>query len=98
VVTALVQPQVRPRLDLGEAYLKLKAPPSELGRISARVGVFYPPVSMEHDGVAWTTPDMLSGSALNSWIGEEVKVAGAEVTVQRSLGAHQVEATAAVFG
>jgi hypothetical protein len=98
VVTGLLQPQLDPKLDLSEAYLKLKAPPSDLGRVSARVGVFYPPVSMEHDGVAWTTPDMLSGSALNSWIGEEVKVAGAEVTLQRSLGAHEIEATAAVFG
>ena len=98
VVTALFQPKLDPKLDLGEAYLKLKAPPSGLGRVSARVGVFYPPVSMEHDGVAWTTPDMLSGSALNSWIGEEVKVGGVEVTLQRSLGAHEIEATAAVFG
>jgi len=98
VVTALVQPDIDPGVDLGEAYLKLKAPPMVVGRLSARVGVFYPPVSMEHDGVAWTTPDMLTGSALNSWIGEEVKVAGAEVTLVRAVGAHEFEATGAVFG
>lgn len=98
VVSAFVQPTLDPSVDLGEAYLKLKAPPSAAGRLSARVGLFYPPVSMEHDGTAWTTPDMLSASALNSWIGEEVKVAGLEVTWQRSLGAHQIEAAAALFG
>ena len=98
VVTALVQPDVSPTVGIGEAYLVLKAPPTPVGRFSGRVGIFYPPVSMEHDGVAWTTPDMLSGSALNSWIGEEVKVMGVEATFQRSLGAHDVEATAAVFG
>ena len=98
VVTALVQPDLKPGLDLGEAYLTLKAPPTSGGRFSGRVGIFYPPVSMEHDGVAWTTPDMLSGSALNSWVGEEVKVMGVEATYQRSLGAHDFEATAAVFG
>jgi hypothetical protein len=98
VVTALVQPDLSPKVDLGEAYLNLKAPPTPAGRFSGRIGVFYPPVSMEHDGVAWTTPDMLSGSMLNSWIGEEVKVMGVEATFQRSLGAHDVEATAAVFG
>jgi hypothetical protein len=62
------------------------------------VGVFYPPVSLENDGVAWTPPDMLSASALDSWIGEEVKVGGAELTVQQRLDGHEIEASAAVFG
>jgi hypothetical protein len=98
VVTAELQPQTRPRLDVGEAYLKLRAPPNPVGRFSARAGLMYPPVSMEHDGVAWTTPDMLSASALNSWIGEEVKVIGAEATFERAFGDHELSATAAVFG
>jgi hypothetical protein len=97
--TFLAQPHVVPALDIGEAYLKLKAPPTPSGqRFSGRVGVFYPPVSLENDGVAWTPPDMLSASALNSWIGEEVKVGGAEFTLQQRLGAHELEATAGVFG
>ena len=98
VVTVLAQPDLKPGLDIGEAYLKFKAPPNGLGRISARAGVFYPPVSMEHDGVAWTTPDMLSGSALNSWIGEEVKVTGVEASLEHGFGEHQVEMTAGIFG
>ena len=98
VVTAELQPQVKPELDLGEAYLKLRAPPNRMGRISARAGLMYPPVSLEHEGVAWTTPDMLSASALNSWIGEEVKVIGAEATFERAFGDHEISATAAVFG
>ena len=98
VVTALYQPRVKPGLDFGEAYLKVKAPPLALGRLSFRAGAFYPPVSQEHDGVAWTTPDMLTGSALNSWIGEEVKVAGLEATLQRQLGGHDLEINGGVFG
>lgn len=98
-VSLLAQPHVEHALDLGEAYLKFKAPPTAAGlKISARLGVFYPPVSLEHDGVAWTTPDMLSGSALNSWVGEEVKVGGAEFTLQQRVGDHELEAAAAVFG
>jgi hypothetical protein len=97
-VTAELQPALDPDLDLGEAYLKLQGPPSASGRWSLRAGVFYPPVSLEHDGVAWTTPDMLSASAINSWIGEEVKVGGLEGTWRRSFGEHEVAATAAVFG
>lgn len=98
VVTAEYQPGVRPKLDWGEAYLKYQAPPNPIGRVNLRAGVFYPPVSMEHEGVAWTTPNMLSASAINTWIGEEVKVGGLEGAFTRSLGAHEVVATAAVFG
>ena len=98
VVTAHLQPRLDPEVDLGEAFLQVRGPPGPAGRLSARAGLFYPPVSLEHDGVAWTTPDMLSASAINSWIGEEVKVAGVEATATRMLGEHEVSATAAVFG
>jgi hypothetical protein len=98
VITAHLQPATEPVLDLGEAFVRYRTGPSEAGRITARAGVFYPPVSLEHEGVAWTTPDMLSASAINSWIGEEVKVAGAELTYTRTLGAHELSATGAVFG
>jgi hypothetical protein len=98
VITAELQPQISDHPDLGEAYLKLKAPPSMLGRLSGRVGLFFPPVSLENTGVAWTHPDMISASALNSWIGEEVKVAGVEATLTRQFGAHELSLTGATFG
>jgi hypothetical protein len=46
VVSAQWQEGASPNLDLNEAYLKLKAPPNRLGRLSARAGWFYPPVSL----------------------------------------------------
>ncbi|MDP3854936.1 hypothetical protein [Phenylobacterium sp.] len=98
VVSAQVQPDVDPAFDLGEAYLTWRAAPNRLARFSARAGLFYPPVSQEHEGVGWTTPDVLSASAIGSWIGEEVKVAGLELTATRALGDHEVSATAAAFG
>lgn len=97
-LTAQVQPSLDGRVDLGEAFLKYRGPPSRLGRWSARAGLFFPPVSLEHDGVAWTTPDMLSASAINSWIGEEVRVVGLEGTFERKLGEHEVSVTGAVYG
>jgi hypothetical protein len=98
VVSAQYQADTHPKLDLDEAYLRVKAPPSRLGRLSVRAGYFYPPVSLEHSGVGWTTTDLLTASALNSWIGEEVKVAGVEATMQRRFADHEISATAAVFG
>ena len=98
LVTAELQPRLDPRVDVGEAYLKFRGSPAPWGRVSARAGLFYPPVSMEHEGVAWTNPDMLTSSAINSWIGEEVKVGGLEATLDRRFGEHEVSATAGVFG
>lgn len=87
-----------PRLDMDEAYLKLRTRPSPAGRLAVRAGVFYPPVSLEHEGVGWTSTELLSGSALNSWIGEEVKVGGIEASAERRFGDHELTATAAAFG
>jgi len=98
VVTAQVQPDVDPALDLGEAYLTWRAAPHRLARLSAQAGLFYPPVSHEHEGVGWTTPDTLTASAIGSWIAEEVKVAGLELTATRAIGDHELTATAAAFG
>jgi hypothetical protein len=98
VISAELQPQISDRPDLGEAYLKLQAPPSPMGRLSGRIGLYYPPISLESTGVAWTHPDMISASALNSWVGEEVKVVGVEATLAHDFADQQVSATAGVFG
>lgn len=98
VVSIQYQAKVDPAVDLNEAYLALKAPPMAAGRLSGRAGLFYPPVSLEHPGAGWTTEDTLSASALNTWIGEEVKVGGIEATFARDFGGHELSATAAVFG
>lgn len=46
----------------------------------ARAGVFYPRMSVENLDIGWTSPFTYTPSAINSWIGEELRVAGAEVT------------------
>jgi hypothetical protein len=97
-VTVQYQPDASPDLDVNEAFVKYRSPPSPLGEAQVKAGVFYPPVSLEHTGHTWTTPDMLSASAINSWIGEEVLVGGVEVTLRRQFGEHEVSATGALFG
>jgi hypothetical protein len=98
VVSAEYQPQVSPELDVGEVYLKYQAPPNRVGRINARAGILYPPVSLEHSEPLWSTRDTLSASAINSWIGEEVKVAGLEASLERDLAGHGIKGTVGVFG
>ena len=84
--------------DLVQAYLAYKPVPRGPMRYSARVGLFYPQISQEHEGPAWEVADTITPSAINSWVGEEVKVVGAEATVSRMFGEHQLSATGALFG
>lgn len=97
VVSAQYQAGVKPGLDLDEAFLKVRLPPSPAGRASFRAGWFYPPVSFEHEGPGWSTTDLVSASALNTWVGEEGKVGGLEATVQRPFGEHDVALTVGGF-
>lgn len=83
---------------LGEAYLTYRPKPWNDTRLTARLGLFYPPISQEHQGAAWIDTDMLTPSAINSWVGEEVKVVGAEGTVRHTFGEQEVSATGGVFG
>jgi hypothetical protein len=46
--------------------------------LSIKVGEFIPPVSLENDGVGWTSLWTLTSSAINSWVGEEVRSFGGE--------------------
>ena len=67
-------------VDVVEAYLQYKPAPKGRVRFSARTGVFIPPISLENTGLAWTSPYTISSSAINSWVGEELKTIGGEAT------------------
>lgn len=97
-LTVRYQETGAPDLDVNEAFVAWRAPPAAFGRVSARAGLFYPPISLEHTTPTWTSPDMLSASAINSWVGEEVLVRGAEVTWRREFGEQEIALTAAGFG
>lgn len=73
-------------IDLTEAYLAWQPVPESPFRHSVRSGIFYPPMSLENVGPAWTSPYTGSFSAINTWVGEELKTIGAEWSVRRSLG------------
>ena len=64
---------------------------------SARGGLMWPPVSLEHEGADWHVRDSITPSAINSWIGEEVRPVAAEATIGTDLGASKVRATAAII-
>lgn len=72
-------------LDLTEAYLEWRPVPRTPWRVRSRIGAFYPRLSLENVDAGWSSPYSLSSSAINTWIGEELRTFGAEVRVSRAL-------------
>jgi hypothetical protein len=97
VVVGSLQGGERTEAGLSQAYLSFK--PMRGGKIalSARAGLMWPPVSLEHEGADWHVRDSITPSAINSWIGEEVRPVAIEGTVATDLGSHRLKATAALF-
>lgn len=85
-------------IDLVQAYLTLRPTPHGDTRFSARAGLFYPPISEEHEGPTWAVANSITPSAINSWVGEEVKVVGGEGRISHDFGGQQVSATVGLFG
>lgn len=71
-------------IGITEAYVKYKGIPNSQGiRLESKAGFIYPKVSMENIATAWSTPYSLSPSTLNSWLGEEVKHLGLELSIAK---------------
>ena len=85
-------------VDLVQAYLTLRPSPVAGLRYSAKFGLYYPPISQEHEGPTWSTVDTITPSAINTWVGEEVKVVGGEGKVGGRLGQQELTATVGAFG
>lgn len=97
-ISLALQSSVRGVVGLDEAYVRLRRDPGASIGVSARAGLFFPPASLEHDGAEWTTHYTLTPSAIGSWIAEEVKVLGAELTVHTAIAERPVNMTVAAFG
>lgn len=98
-VSAAAQRYQERGVDLLEAFLNYL--PSQTGPvgISARAGLMWPEISLEHStGGAWTVVNTITPSAINSWVGEEVKVVGGELTLHAGIKEHEFSLTGAAFG
>jgi hypothetical protein len=88
-------------IDFTQAYLEWRPLTLSANRYRLKLGGFYPQLSLENRGPGWTTPYTISSSAINTWIGEEIRIFGAEFSVSRrpeSLGgAHTFSFHAAGF-
>ena len=97
VVSADAQSLANSVIGLDEAYVTFRPERDDAVSISARAGLFFPPVSLEHDGSGWSLSRTLTPSAINSWIANEVKVAGVEATLHTAFVNRPLNLTLAAF-
>jgi hypothetical protein len=87
---------------LTEAYVQLRPYPTGGYRLRVKAGAFYAPISLENRSSGWESPYTLSYSAIDSWLGQEVRTIGAEAQLDW-LGSHtahdfDIGLTGGVFG
>ncbi|HET6546384.1 MAG TPA: hypothetical protein VFG55_06530 [Rhodanobacteraceae bacterium] len=86
----------RDALSVLEAYLRYRPVSITPLRSSLKLGAFFPPISLENDAIGWTSPWTLTPSAINSWIGEELRTIGAEAQLEWRGTGHSIEGVAAL--
>lgn len=74
----------------GFTQLSLRYKPiwSHKFRWQFRAGMFYPEMGFENPDIGWLSPFAYTNSAINSWIGEELRTIGGEFKVTRPGRAH----------
>lgn len=70
-------------VSVTEAWLNWAPLPVNSYRLRARLGYFYPQMSLENTDTAWTSPYSSTFSAINSWLAEEIRSRGAELSISR---------------
>ncbi len=88
-------------IDLTEAYLQFRPYPFAGYRFRLKGGAFHAPVSLENRAAGWESPYTVSYSAINSWLGQELRTIGVEGQIDW-LGTHtghgfDLAATGGVF-
>lgn len=91
-------PEQTNNVDLVEAYFKYSKLMDAGFRFEARLGSFYPHISLENYDIAWTSPYSITPSAINAWIGEEVKTTGLELNAEKEFEDFAFSANAGIFG
>jgi len=81
--TLRVEPNQRTGVDALEAYASYHPQADGDWRWSVKAGAFFPPVSLEDLDVGWSSVYTLTPSAINSWIGDELRTIGGEADVAR---------------
>jgi hypothetical protein len=88
----------RTPIDLIEAYARYRPVSTSPLRWSVKAGAFFPPISLENNEIGWTSRWTLTPSAINTWVGEELRTIGAEAQFELRGQNDTFEANVALFG
>lgn len=88
-------------LDLTEAVIDWRPIPRARNQHQLRFGAFYSSFSLENGDRGWQSPFTYSYSAINTWLGEEIRPFGVEWSLRRRLAGfrsnHEIRAFASAF-
>jgi hypothetical protein len=96
--TVRAAPDQHAPLDVLEAYGRYQPISTRDWVWSIKFGAFFPPISLENESVGWTSPWTLTPSAINSWIGDELRTIGGETNLLWRYESGEAGLTGAVFG
>src|SRR5207342_2080942 len=83
MITVLrAEPQTPTVVDALESYLRYAPATDGNFSWSVKAGAFFPTISLENDDLGWASPYTLTPSAVNSWIGDELRTIGGEGTLR----------------
>ena len=96
VAVLRAEPYDRNIVDALETYVRYA--PRSTGDISwsVKAGVFFPTISLENDDLGWASPYTLTPSAINSWIGDELRTVGSEAGLRWKTDIGTFTGTAAI--
>ncbi len=100
-VRGRAEPQRVDGRELGviEAFLHASIPAGDKSSLALQLGHFILPTSRENTEFAWSSPYTLTFSALNTWIGEEMRLTGLFTEYQVVAGSQdELRVGASVFG
>jgi len=95
---ARIEPTQKVAVDFLEAYGRYRPVSTNAWRFTVKGGAFFAPISLENTEIGWTSPWTLTPSAINSWVGEELRTVGGEGTVELRGEERTISVTAAGFG
>lgn len=72
------------KLGISQLYGRYRPLTSATIKPEVKIGFFYPAISAENTDMGWLSPHFLSNSAINSWIGEEVRTLGIEASIRQN--------------
>lgn len=98
IATLRYEPEQRTALDVLDAYIRYRPVSTTPLRWSVKLGAFFPPVSLENNDIGWTSPWTLTPSAINTWVGEELRAIGGEAKLEWRYQGGELNAVASIYG